>query len=571
MTPYPRRCPRCQVKPVAHPKAVYCFDCRPYHRRPPPPCRRCGSPDYYSGGLCIHCHKYAPALPSSCPHCLSWGLFKHSSGICSACKDWRVRNPQTAACVACGYEKALNPDGQCRLCYRRARARARAQAGDEQDTRRAEAVLGGHQLFLADMEHALALKTAGRRHRRQASAAIGPVRRPIRPVTHRQELLFDAARDLSRITRADIAEPPLPDLVEALEAAANEFGETYGWPVDVTSAVRRGLRILLAIQDTPGAAIKASETGLLRAFNLQAAPLIEVLADVGMLDDDRPPAIAIWFDHQVRALPGQVRAELEVWFGVMRNGSTTPPRTRPRTDRTIRNHLTFALSAIRSFAEHCDSLREVTRDHVRHVLPTGATRRSNVLFGLRSIFRVLKGRKMTFTDPTAGIRTSRLAGRTPRPLQVSELQEALDPRNPARSALAALLIFHGVRPRDLRSMQLVDVRDGRLHLDGRVVLLASAVTTRLAAWLDHRSNRWPRTANPHLFINVITATRTTEISYVWVNDTLGIPAHRFREDRILDEIHATGGDIRRASDMFGLSIPPLLRYLATLNHPDLNG
>lgn len=44
----------------------------------------------------------------------------------------------------------------------------------------------------------------------------------------------------------------------------------------------------------------------------------------------------------------------------------------------------------------------------------------------------------------------------------------------------------------------------------------------------------------------------------------------FREDRILDEIHATGGDIRRAADMFGLTIPPLLRYLATLNNHDLD-
>ncbi|GAA0922164.1 hypothetical protein GCM10009558_033870 [Virgisporangium aurantiacum] len=238
---------------------------------------------------------------------------------------------------------------------------------------------------------------------------------------------------------------------------------------------------------------------------------------------------------------------------------------------TIRNHLTVALPALRSFARRYESLREVTRDNVLHVLPSDATRRKDVLFGLRSIFRVLKGRKMAFTNPTTGIRTSRLVGRTPLPLQVSDLRATLDPENPARSALAALLIFHGVRPRDLRNMRLVDIRDGRLHIDGRVVLLAPAVTARLAAWLDHRSNRWPRTANPHLFINVYTAIRTTEVSYVWVNDTLGIPAHRFREDRILDEIHASGGDIRRASDMFGLTIPPLLRYLATLNHPDLNG
>jgi hypothetical protein len=44
-----------------------------------------------------------------------------------------------------------------------------------------------------------------------------------------------------------------------------------------------------------------------------------------------------------------------------------------------------------------------------------------------------------------------------------------------------------------------------------------------------------------------------------------------REDRILQEIHATGGDIRRICDLFGLSIEAALRYAATLGHPDLAG
>jgi hypothetical protein len=37
-----------------------------------------------------------------------------------------------------------------------------------------------------------------------------------------------------------------------------------------------------------------------------------------------------------------------------------------------------------------------------------------------------------------------------------------------------------------------------------------------------------------------------------------------------DEIHTTSGDVRRASDRLGMTIPPLLRYLATLNHPNLD-
>lgn len=571
MNPHPRPCPRCQRKPVAHPKAVYCYDCRPYHRRPPPPCRRCGSPEnYYTNGLCARCHKYAPPLPDSCPHCWSWGLFKSSGGICQACQDWRVRNRRTGPCSACGQRNALQRDGLCRLCYRRAHALARLEAGDQRDTRQAEAVLGGHQLFLDNMEHALALTAPAGRHRPAKTDRPAHRTRPIRPVAYRQGLLFELVRDLARICRADVPPPPLPELAEALDAVANERGGVYGWTGNVASSVRRGLHVVLAVQDTPGAPVTTRDLAILRPLDLPVLSVREVLASVGMFADDGPAVIAVWFERQIQALPTQMAAELRVWFTVMREGSTTPPRMRPRTDRTIRNHLTCALPALRTFADRVESLREISRQDVVDVLPAAVTARKDMLFGLRSIFRILKGRRLTFVNPTAGIRSARLVGRTPLPLDVSQLRDALDPTNPPRAALASLLIFHGVRPRQLRSLRLTDVRDGRLHFDDRVVLLAPAVTARLAAYLDVRSSRWPRTANPHLFLNPLTATRTSQVSYVWVNDTLGMPAHRFREDRILDEIHATGGDLRRASDMFGLTIPPLLRYLATLNHADLD-
>ena len=54
------------------------------------------------------------------------------------------------------------------------------------------------------------------------------------------------------------------------------------------------------------------------------------------------------------------------------------------------------------------------------------------------------------------------------------------------------------------------------------------------------------------------------------------PWHRYdlqprplREDRILHEIHATGGDIRRICDLFGLSVNAAMRYTAVLEHPHL--
>ena len=40
-------------------------------------------------------------------------------------------------------------------------------------------------------------------------------------------------------------------------------------------------------------------------------------------------------------------------------------------------------------------------------------------------------------------------------------------------------------------------------------------------------------------------------------------------DRILAEAHATRGDARAISDLFGLSIAGTDRYIETIEHPDL--
>ncbi|MFE6055086.1 hypothetical protein ACFQ6N_30415 [Kitasatospora sp. NPDC056446] len=114
--------------------------------------------------------------------------------------------------------------------------------------------------------------------------------------------------------------------------------------------------------------------------------------------------------------------------------------------------------------------------------------------------------------------------------------------------------------KDLRAILITDVHDGRLHLGERVILLAGPARERLSAYLDHRARRWPRTADPHLFINVQTAYTTAPTSNVWATKILGISAQAIREDRILDEILAFQGDIRRLWDLFGLSSWGARRY-----------
>ena len=117
-----------------------------------------------------------------------------------------------------------------------------------------------------------------------------------------------------------------------------------------------------------------------------------------------------------------------------------------------------------------------------------------------------------------------------------------------------------MRPCQLTGLKLTDVRDGRLHLDGRTPMLAAPVREKLAAWLDERARRWPATSNAHLFINWYTAVRICPVSGPWITRTLGVSAQAIREDRILDEARATGGDIRRLCDLFGLTVSGAERY-----------
>ena len=91
----------------------------------------------------------------------------------------------------------------------------------------------------------------------------------------------------------------------------------------------------------------------------------------------------------------------------------------------------------------------------------------------------------------------------------------------------------------------------------------------MAAYLDYCTQRWPHTANPHLFIHHRTALCTKSVGIRWPDLVLRIAAHNIRTDRIVDDVRATGGDIRRICDLFGLSVKADVRYTAVLDHSQL--
>ena len=199
-------------------------------------------------------------------------------------------------------------------------------------------------------------------------------------------------------------------------------------------------------------------------------------------------------------------------------------------------------------------------------LPAAGTPRATLGVALRSIFRVLKARQAIFVNPTLRIATGGVESRQPLPVEIGPLQDALDSTDTATAALTALIAFHGLRAGELRHLKLTDINNGRLQLPKRVVLLAEPARHRISRYITERNRRWPNSANTHLFINMRSALSTGEVGIRWLHLKLGRSPKSLREDRILDEAIATGGDIRRLGDMFGLGTKASSRYASGIEH-----
>jgi hypothetical protein len=543
----------------------YCFACWPGGPVVPPPCLRCGArTDYYTSGICRYCHRDGNPGVRSCLDCDAWGATRLYAWLCRACVSWQRNNPAVGDCAVCRHPLHLRRFDDtlvCRLCFKQA---SMLRTGKDKlefiATNR-----HGQQLFFADM-----FVRRGQHIRSEPATVLEPVR----PIPgHWQLVLFDARRQLSAHGRAGLLQRAHPTDAAAMIAIAGDLSTQFGWSERQFDDTCDGLRIVLGIQDNPGLPIKASEVVQLRDVDLPAWTVLKVLETANRLIEDRAPALDTWFAQRVADLPATIRSELEIWFDVMRNGSPTAPRRRPRSEETIRLHLHWAGPTLQAWAAvgHT-SLREIGKEDVLDALPASGNPRSQAGQGLKSIFRLLKARKVLFTDPTARVKTGEHAPTQPLPADVEALRAALSSPNPARAAVVALIAFHGLRAGQLQRLHLTDIRDARLHLNGRTIVLADPVRSRLTAWLDYRNTRWFNTANPHLFIHYRTAGTIDQVGRRWIGLAVGddLSPAAIRDDRILDEAVATRGDPRRLADLFGLSIKAGTRYTDTIEHPDLN-
>lgn len=585
----PRKCTVCQVNRAAwtKPRVDLCYSCLPGGPFSPPPCRACGSERYFSDGRCDACHPGGPNHVGSCLGCLAWGVPRKHRGRCGTCRWWHTHYPE-GVCRFCLRRSEICGSGACRLCWHNFRS---VQSGGlEVDL--AAANRSGQQLFFANMQgpprqiHRPKLEAQRERrakarlahpehhHRKPSLPYLRGVDRDatFTPVPWRQLRLFGVEIEpeliIEQAGKAD------SELLRFCDAAVLDHAERHGWSIKHVNDVRRSLRLLEVQQSTPGSRFLASDVTKLTAItpSVTVQSTLDVLGAVGLLDDDRLSKIERYFATQFAGLPEPMLSQLRVWFEVQVDGSTEAPRRRPRDPMTTHVRIRAIAPALRVWASagH-ESLAEITQGDVLEVLPGAGAPRVLTEAGLRSLFETMKARKALFANPMRGLPVTNPAKSVPLPLNTESIAAALNSTDPATALAVALVAFHGLRSTEVREIKLVDVVDGRLRLGEREIPLAEPVRARLGAWLDQRQERWPATANPYLLVNRRTAPRLTPVSRPFPWKGLQFKAQSLREDRILEEVRATGGDVRLVCELFGMSVEGAMRYVAALGHPAFTG
>jgi hypothetical protein len=155
-------------------------------------------------------------------------------------------------------------------------------------------------------------------------------------------VLFETPpRDYSRFRRenADLANPWL---VYARHQA-RLHGEAHGWTTQMHRCADRGLIAVLS-GHASGERIRRSDLAASERVNkIFGRRLADILGLLGLLNDDRLPALDTWITATTRSLTPGIRDGVHHWLTVLREGT---PRHRPKSPLTVYNHLHDALPAL---------------------------------------------------------------------------------------------------------------------------------------------------------------------------------------------------------------------------------
>jgi hypothetical protein len=487
---------------------------------------------------------------TSCPDCLSWGASYGLKSYCRACYDF-TRRYHPGECAGCARIIAIKK-GHCRLCW--------LQAGIAASPRRritpADFVPGtGQQLSFAGMS-------------RIGHAGPGPAARerprPAAPARGTQPQLAVPGESLHFDKPHWVASSITGQALAQTRRIADELAGTRGWNPRIITETGRALAVVLA-DHIPGDMIAWSALSpALRARDLSITRAAEILELAGLLHDDRIPSFTALTQARLAQLPPLIAADVGNWLRTRTEGG---PRSRPRHTDTVRMNFNRVRPLLLDWAGHRGHLREITAaDIITATAALPASRRRQTLTALRSLFGHCKKAGTIFADPTRGIRDGPRPLNLLQPLQPADISQATTAAvTPAARLAVALAAVHAARPRTIRELHLADADLGnrRLTITGTTRPLDDLTRHLLLTWLDHRRQRWPGTANPHLIINQQTAMTTRPVSENWLTGSCrGLTAtlERLRADRQLEEALTSGADPLHLAAVFGIDDTTAIKY-----------
>lgn len=466
--------------------------------------------------------------------------------------------------------------GYCRLCWCQARL-DRDQARQGPATRHDSLLpyarqVRYHQLFFTGMPGPRdLLRPDGPRRPGTGHGSPGMPRKQAPPAAVRpadpwaQPPLFTDTRRDYRRARADLRTDQVPDnpwLAWALHLAHVTAG-ARGWNAIMLESVTRQLVMLLA-SHADGETVRVSD--FQNAVTRQGegtARTLEILAQMDILNDDRPSAFDGWLERQLDGLAPAIAAEARRWARDARDGT---PRSPALADGSVRTYVAAACPALLSWSGRYGHLREVTRDDVcAHLAGLYGQHRHIALSALRSLFGWAKRNGVVFRNPIAQLRAGRRERPAFLPLAGTEISRVVSAATtPQARLLVALAAVHAARPGQIRAIQLgdVDLGNRRLAIAGQDRPLDDLTRKTLEDWLACRRQSWPNTANPHLLVNARTAPGTGPVSHAWVTSLQGQTAtpDRLRMDRLLEEALTHDADPLHLTAVFGIDKSTAIRY-----------
>jgi hypothetical protein len=504
-----------------------------------------------TGRYCRVCLEHASERVGSCAECLCWaGLV---GGRCRPCRLFGWKHP-LGGCPWCGRWVPLGAAGRCRLCLAASRASSTIPTAQ-----------GGVQLFMLVGTPAAIRPSPPEPSRPAPSAGLGQLRlskTAARAAAHPRQGRRPRLRPADHLDRSEH---------QQLLAAVAGYGQARGWSPSTLRRVQHSLAVLLASQPTLAWPLEAAAVRqFLHERRLTVRRVVEFLTDQGLVRVDEHATLDRWLARRLAPLHAPIRAEVQVWIEGLRGRG--PRAGRRRQAATIQGYLRAVTAALADWSARYQSLRQVTtQDIAAQLEPLAGPTRKLTLAVLRSLFRTLKARRLTFTNPTAGL----VAPREPPPpaLGLAPARRAgllgrLD--RPDQRLIVLLAGVHALRPHQIRVLMLdaIDLAAGILRVGGRPRRLDGLTLKALGGWLELRRVRWPASANPYLLVNQSTAGGLTPVTRGYIQEVfgrLGLTAEDLRVDRLLAEVQASGGDPLTLTQLFGLSDPTAIRYCAELH------